>query len=116
MAYGKDLTTLSPGERFWVDRLRRSQTQAEAAARLGIPERRYLQIENDRRQAAKVPKVKPTAAEMCGLARRRSGRSLEALGALLGVSKVTLLAWEAIGEPRLWAAWERMGYKFTKVN
>lgn len=111
-----NLTDLSPGERFWIERNRCKEKQVDVAVRLRIAERRYNHIERGLRQpdkGLKVPKVKPTEAELFALARRRDGRSLRALVAVLGAgSHMTLLAWEASANPKLRGAWEGLGFRF----
>lgn len=113
-----DLTDLSIGERFWLDRLKRSENQIQAAKRHGIAERRYRHIENGKRPpdpGMVVPaKLSPWVGAKCKLARRRDGRNLRTLGLVLGAgSHVSLLERETMGSEDLVAAWKRVGFCFT---
>lgn len=112
-----DLTCLTVGERFWLDRFRRKETQAQVATRLGIAERRYNHIERGIRapdKGLKVPKGEPSPPELYALARRRDGRSLRALATVLGAgSHMTLLDWESRSNAKLRAAWEGQGFRFA---
>jgi DNA-binding XRE family transcriptional regulator len=138
----RDLTNLNTGERLLLWRRRyptaRATTlgrsgarmsRAEAAVELGLSVKRYAKIEDDSgwldagltgEEAARVRKkiadiVSPTIAEMCYLARRRSGLPLAKVEAALGTTRPTLHKMEREGNPRLVAFWEGRGFLFKNV-
>jgi hypothetical protein len=53
-----------------------------------------------------------TLGDLCLRARDNSGEALRAVAADIGVSHVTLLAWERRSDPRLVAYWRGRGYLF----
>jgi len=108
----RNLHVVNTAERFWLWRRAANLTQAQAAKKYGMDERRYWAIEDGRLDASPVPPLpRLTHSDRCALARRRHGLTLRATAKLLGTSHVTLLAWESTADKRLVAAWNRMGYK-----
>jgi hypothetical protein len=155
-----DLTRRTAGEELWLWRrsdlvetrplgrrvfgkIGATLSQREAAEVLGIAERTIDDLERERPvmldEAAALElalcRVEPTAGELCRLARRRSGMTLDAVASsvhysrtftqrvrgggcwqraidLRGVSRVTLLRLEREGDPQLVAHWRARGYRF----
>lgn len=128
-----DLSQVTDAERLvlWRFRQRRADcrtagrnggapSQAEAAARLGVPYGAYLNLEQGRAAmleaaetgavSAAIASVRPTIAELCFLARRRCGRPLAELEDEAEVSRPTWHAHERDG--RLVSFWEERGFKF----
>jgi len=116
----KDLRTRTPGERLWLARKGLGLSQVQAAALAGVGETAYGKAEKVLFGAPTPfkspfpPISKPSLPVLLALARRRSGLGLDGTAAALGVSKVTLLAWERDGGPGLKVFWERRGYVFPK--
>lgn len=124
-----DLGRLTVAERLFLWRHRRdlhgrSLTQAEAAERLGIARSLYNRLENEQRsrlslaEALQFPRhdmlgTEPTTAELCFIARRRSGRRLSWLEARLSVSRPTFHALERAGDERIVGLWTELGFKFS---
>ncbi len=151
-----DLTHRTVGEELWLWR-RRTQpldrrvfgkigaalSQREAAEVLGISERTIDDLENERPVDLDVAAAlevalcasAPSAGDLCRLARRRSGLSLDEVAAGVsyrrvftqrtrgagtwertidqyGVSKVTLHRMERSGDPALVAYWVGRRYRF----
>jgi transcriptional regulator with XRE-family HTH domain len=107
----KDLRKWTKGEQLWLWRRAGEYTQEEAARRLKIGERHYWEAENDLVSRATVAlEGEPGLGDLCALARRRHGLLLRATAQMMGVSHVTLLAWERVGDPRLVNAWKNKGY------
>lgn len=108
----RDLRRPTPAERLWLWRRTTSLTQADAAARLGVPLRRYQRAEAGE-NSVQVPRgaPRPTLGDLCALARRRSRLGLRAAAARLGISHVTLLAWERGSDPRLVEGWRVLGFR-----
>lgn len=121
----KDLTQLTLGERLWIDRHRRGETQAQAARRYGCARTTYLAAERDDRTQPHAltwgkdghPRMLgdtlPTVAtlpERLRLARRRLGGSMGSVALDLGVSRATLLTWEKAGRMELVLWWEKWGW------
>lgn len=116
-AANRCLTDLTPGEQLWLARLQRGCTQTEMSKVLGVGRKLYGRLELDREslptEARKPAHRRPSAGQLCALARRRDGRGLRRLAALLVAgSHVTLLTMERRSDPRLVAAWVRKGYQF----
>jgi DNA-binding XRE family transcriptional regulator len=132
-----DLTRVTEGERLllWRYRQRRKAEgtmgrngnapgQAEAAAALGVSPGAYVNLESDRdavlsageaaRISAAIATVRPTVAELCLLARRRSGRPLAELEDEVGISRPTWHARERCGD--LVSYWEESGFKFPALD
>ena len=70
------LGTLSTGERLYLARRRLRETHHQAAERWGVCQEVYLNWEADRPgrlrpDMSKLPKLEPTPAESCMLARKR---------------------------------------------
>lgn len=113
----RDLSKITPGERLLLDRLRRGESQEQAAARLGVGQRAYGEAETDRASLGNgaVPKrLRPTLGEQCRLARRRYGLDLRTTAAVIRCSHVSLLYGERIGVDWLVNAWVKLGYKFIR--
>lgn len=114
----KDLRKRTPGERLWLARKAAGLTQVEAAAREGVGETAYAQAEKDRFAGATPfkspfpPVSKPALPALLALARRREGLGLDGTAAALGVSKVTLLAWEREGRLCVRSYWACKGFIF----
>jgi len=128
-----DLGRLSYAERLWLWRHRHpgahatgkrkhALTQREAAARFGLRIAAYLQLENGERTRLNADEIArlqpalvelaPTTGELCFLARRRSGRTLNELEVALLVSRPTLLGLERAGDPRVVWFWREVGFRF----
>lgn len=134
-----DLTRVTDAERLllwrfrqWSERRKRTGDtrgrngsalcQTEAAQVLGIPLKAYSNLEQGERAtlsaaqtgavAAAVATVRPTLAELCFLARRRSGLSIRQVEEEAGVSRVTFHARERASETQ--AFWEERGFKFPR--
>jgi transcriptional regulator with XRE-family HTH domain len=109
----KNLKKMTEGETLWLWRRSLELTQAEAGAVLKVSEKRYNMWETDREEPQRTVVCNPTKGDLCALARRRDGRPLRRLAETLGAgSHVSLLAWERTSDPRLVAAWRRLGYRF----
>lgn len=98
---------VSPGERMWLRRKALCLSQREFCRKFGLSRGRLSAMELDRLE---IPPrllegvdvgVRPTLA----LLRRRSGLTLLGVAGVLGVSGVTVLAWERASDPRLIAWW-----------
>lgn len=88
-------------------------TQREAAARFGVHEKKYWKIEAGILLAEPAPpQLKWSMGDLCALARRRHGKSFRKTAQEIGISHVTLAAWEAKGDDRLVRHWKAMGYLF----
>lgn len=110
-----DLTKLTPGEALWLARRRAGRTLGEEAAARGCGRRQLLEAEQGRRAAPRGhggPVEGPTLPEALRLARRRWGAALGGLATALGVSRVTVHAWERRGDARLVLFWRRQGMRF----
>lgn len=113
----RDLTRLTRGETLWAWRLQNGLTQARAGKRLGISRHRVSAIETGlpggRILATLLRNFTPTLGTMLALARRRYGLGLLRTAEAIGVSAVTLLAWERRADPRLLTFWARRGFTFA---
>jgi hypothetical protein len=137
-----DLGCLAASERLWVWRRRQLSTngrllgrvgagmsQAEAAAMLGIPRTQdYRALEVGvvdivyntkgevpprlRALLTALGPLRPTASELCRVARRREVMNLPAASVATGWSHVYYLAAERVGDPALVRFWEDRGYRF----
>jgi hypothetical protein len=134
-----DLGVVSPAEEMWLrrHRLRREvpredgpgprylvPTQREVASSIGISAGAYVGLENGtgavltladaRAVVAWVRTVEPTLAELCFVARRRSGLSLVEIAteATFAASKPTYLKKEAEADPDVVAFWTARGFRF----
>jgi hypothetical protein len=100
----------------------------EAAAIIGVKPDVYCAAEKgdgaaeiwDAVLSLKNPIIKPDAChyltlpEQCALARRRSGKEISEVCALLGgISKPTLLKREAVAAEQIIEAWQALGYRFS---
>jgi hypothetical protein len=100
----------------------------EAAAIIGVKPDIYCAAEKGDGAAEiweavlslKNPVIKPDAChyltlpEQCALARRRSGKEISEVCALLGgISKPTLLKREAVAAEQIIEAWQALGYRFS---
>lgn len=114
MAHAKDLTGLSPGERWWVRRRRLGLTQERMAHSLSLSEKMYNLIERDRAtfHLERSPRMKAKPGELCALARRRHGLDLWSTAAAFGISHTELLTREREHDPRLVSSWASLGYLF----
>lgn len=111
----KDLAERTQAEELWLWRRSKGLKASTAAARFGIGRSAYWRAEAGRRGVAKGPwrPVRdPPAGLLCALARRRSGMTAWEVARALGVSRVTLLAWERASDGRLGRFWARKGYAF----
>ncbi len=97
---------LTKGERLRVLRWRRGLTQAEEAKRRGVGRTKYSRMENDRMPGDGLYLGR---SEAFAIARHRSSPRLDLAGVarLLGVSRVTVLKWERLGNPKLVDFWNR---------
>lgn len=132
-----DLTVLTAAEKLFVWRHRIKSTngrllgrngprfsQIEAAAQLGIKLITYRSLEDGLRTALSAEDVErltvalepldPTAAELCLLARRRSGRVLGTIESELGVSRPRFHELERVGDAAIIRYWEERGYVFPE--
>lgn len=132
----KDLTVRTPAEELWLWRRRQvspsgrtrsrvgsGMSQAEAAERLGLSPQRYHDAEAGRlperdvrsilMSARQGEAIDPQPGELCALARRRAGWTLELARQALGRSRVTFLELERSGGHELIAMWEREGFRFA---
>lgn len=116
-----NLRYMSPGEVMFLIRFRLGKSQPEMAKHYDTHERRYWDIEMDRRAPPaywRVPKrlKDATKGELCMLARRRFGIKksvrLRGVAKLVGVSHVTLLRMESRSDARLVDYWRSKGYSF----
>jgi cytoskeletal protein RodZ len=85
-----DQDRLTKGELLRIQRRRRNETQAEAAATLQIPLSAYKDLEADRECAwelTQLPNIRLRDYELCFLARRRQGWNLDELAAKSGLTK-----------------------------
>lgn len=97
-------------------------SQAEAAERLGISAQRYHDAEAGRlperdvrvllMSATQGSSIEPSAGELCALARRRAGWTLELARQAIGRSRVTFLELERSGGDEVLNLWKREGYTF----
>jgi DNA-binding XRE family transcriptional regulator len=103
-------------------------SQADAAKHLGIGFTSYQRLEagghirfmidaSDLGSIRDISQIigevsKPTRAEMCTLARRRSGLKLEEIAACLGTTHVTILKLERTADPKIVRFWVDEGYNF----
>jgi DNA-binding XRE family transcriptional regulator len=111
------LAQRSAAENVWLDRRRRGLTQSAYAAAVGIGRTLLSDIERDSYPPVfNYKPVVPTLGDLCALARRRSEVKLSRLERLLGVSKVTILAYERRGDKALAAFWRGRGFRFPKEN
>jgi len=132
----KNLTDRSPAEELWLWRRRQlspsgrtrsrigsGMSQAEAAERLGISSQRYHDAEAGRlpgrdvrvllMSACQGDNIDPKPGELCALARRRAGWTLELARQAIGRSRVTFLELERIGSGDVINLWVREGYTFS---
>ena len=131
-----DLRLRTPSEELWLWRRRqispsgrtRSRvgsglSQLEAANALGISMQRYHDAEAGRLPERDVHALfvmaqkgqvysNPTLGELCALARRRAGWTLEYSRETLGKSRVTFLELERIGDPSILEMWMQEGFVF----
>ena len=130
-----NLRRLTPSERIWLWRRRRPSTtgrvlgrggsrmsMGEAAAHLNLPTATYVAAEsgNDPDIVQIVldllgddVKQRPSVAELCALARRRSRVEVDDLcRAMGGISRPTFFARETEGSPELIDLWRARGYEF----
>jgi DNA-binding XRE family transcriptional regulator len=108
----KDLRYLTSPELLWLERLRRGETQEEAARRRGVTRNRQCREEAPHAVHA-AHRYELSPPEQLRLARRRSGLQLEDLASRMGVSKVTILKYEAgAGQPLL-RFWRGRGFTFA---
>lgn len=114
MLNGHDLGNRTIAERAWLLRARRGTSQEEMAEKLGVALKTYQRVEQGHAPWSfeYQPRIKPTAGELCALARRRHGLGLRRTAGLLGCTHVTLLARERRSDPALMDAWRGMGYVF----
>ena len=137
----RDLAQLSGAERLFlwrhrqppptgrsVDRFGRSgraggaMSQVEAAKLLGMSKGAYNKLENDLRTPLSVEDVRhlvgaisfaqPTPAELCLIARRRSGLRLSQIEREAQVSRQWFLELEKLGNPRVIDFWTARGFSF----
>ena len=130
-----DLGQLSAPERLFLWRHRHpsetnsclgrsggAMTQAEAARMLKMSEHAYSTLENGQRtlfSAEDVEKallpisgLQPTAAELCLLARRRSGRMMKDIERELRVSRPRFYELERAASPMIISFWTAAGFIF----
>lgn len=110
----RDLRERTRGEELWLWRRSLGLTTAEAAGRLGIGRTTYWTCE----RGDAVPPAgwralkRPAPALLLGLARRRSGWTLQEVARRAGTSHVTLILREKEGDSGLIAWWERRDFIF----
>lgn len=138
----RDLTRLTKGEEVWLWRIRqpspndahrgvRYMSQIDAAKKLGIGIGPYRNLEASRRfkftMIADMGSVRdvlrlvgeipsPTIAEMCVLARRRSGLKLADMADRLGTTHVSIIQWEKDADSKIVRFWMDEGYNFTYLS
>lgn len=116
----KDLGRRTTGEKLWLRRKAIGLTAYAAAAEAGVGRGRYGEAEKDRdpalaaRLAAVLAVFEPSLALLLALARRRSGKGLEAAARSLRLSRVAFLAAERRGDPRVVAHWRAKGFRFPR--
>jgi hypothetical protein len=88
-------------------------TQEEAASHFGVHRKKYWKIEAGRLTANPLPPILNWAkGDLCALARLRHGKRFRETASMIGISHVTLSAWEKTGDKRLIKFWKSMGYRF----
>lgn len=118
----RDLTQYSYGEKWWLSRhFTRGWTQKKMARWLEVGLGTYQAAERDERpdlpgHGHPLPNVEWSEDPVrCRLARyrwsRTRGKGLAAIAAELGITRVTLLKWEARGHPALVKYWKGKGFK-----
>lgn len=132
-----DLKRLTTAERIWLWRRRQQSTNGrakgrggsrlslgEAAAMLGLTSSIYAASEEGDNSAEMIVveaietlggalKFRPSTAELCALARRRSAEPVDDLcRALGGISRPTYFARELAGDTELVDLWRARGYNF----
>lgn len=137
-----DLTRRTAAENLWLWRHRQdsrlgpargrrggSMSQSEAAEIIGVSSTQYVKLENDETTLMSLDDitrlrswpllqhpVNPTVAELCFLARRRSGRPVAEIARELKTTTTSFGKWEADGDLRLRAYWTRQGFKFPPLK
>lgn len=119
----QNLSQRTPGEALWLARKIAGKTSYEAAAFAEVGRNIYRDAELDRldsRRTAAIARVmgstKPSLALLLRLARRRSGKGLDAVAKALKLSRVALLAAEGRGDVRVLAYWRARGFRFPVVK
>jgi transcriptional regulator with XRE-family HTH domain len=132
-----DLTNLTAAEELYLWRLRRratngrllgrtgpAQTQAEMAAALGISQQSYSQLELGHAALLtaeqvralltqlRVGALRPTLAELCLIARRRSRMMIVDVEAAVGVSRPIFHRLERAADDRIVRFWWYRGFIF----
>jgi len=111
-ALNKDLTKRTPGEELWLWRQALGYSGIKAADYMGIGRNRYWSMEADRIDAAFKYRGDATVELLFKLARRRTGWGLRETARRVGVSHVTLLTWERMGDQTLMDWWVSRGFTF----
>jgi DNA-binding XRE family transcriptional regulator len=100
-----------------------AMSQSEAAGALGISEEEYVKLEHGRTGnvsaavvalAQPLEPITPTIAELCQIARRRSGELLVDVYESANLSRPTYLRAERLGDPRIVSFWEDRGFSFRR--
>lgn len=133
-----DLSVITAPEELFLWRLRRratngrllgrtgpAQSQAEAAAAIGLSLRAYSRLETgeavvmDADQVRELidylganGRLRPTRGELCMLARRRSGFQLSEIEVVLEVSRPIFHRRERAGDETVVAFWRSRGFRF----
>lgn len=129
-----DLTQLSADEHLFLWRHRQrsknrpetTMSQPEAAEALGLTPSMYNSLEAGGRVvlgleniAALMPmtvRLAPTTGELCFLARRRSGRTLNVIEQEIGLTRPSYHAQERAGADRIVSYWVGKGFRFPDAN
>lgn len=111
-----NLTRRTRGEELWLQRHREGLSQAEMADRLRVSRTQLWALETGLATPKKPrrPAPTPSRTDLLRLARRRSGLRAQDVADGLGVSRVTLYAWESRADPRLTAFWALRGFTFVQ--
>lgn len=106
-----------------IGRYGAAMSQREAANALGISEKEYVTLEHGQANnvsavvvalAQPLEPLTPTIAELCQIARRRSGELLIDVYESVNLSRPTYLRAERLGDPRIVAFWEDRGFSFRR--
>lgn len=85
-------------------------------SKLSAAEREYRDLEALCIVGKAIAGIEPTPGLLCQLARRRSGINTTDILRDLGVSRISLWAWETSGAPKLVSYWRGRGFVFPKID
>lgn len=111
----KDLRRRTPAEDIWLWRRGSGRTQTEMAALWNCGRTTFWKYESGLLELPPTYRghSRPGIRELLPLARRRAGLTTAALAGRLGISRVTLAAWEREVDSRLVAWWLKRGWTFN---